>query len=182
MPDLLDQIADAPKASPAGLPTSQPGGDLLDQIASQSAKPAANALKQSSEIPQLKPWTPTLGDRFSGVLNRIRTSAPVESLIGRTPAEIAANPALESAPTTTDAGVMGLFQSKKPLVTPYENPTTAADGLHNWAAGVVNSVASPGGIATAEISSWPKTRHQGNSTGLWCSRRKNDLRISQRPR
>jgi hypothetical protein len=50
MPDLLDQIAGAPKASPAALPASQPSGDLLDQIASQSAKPAAAALQSPGAV------------------------------------------------------------------------------------------------------------------------------------
>ena len=102
--------------------------------------------------PQMSQRNPTLMDQVRDIANDIRTSGPVETLLGKTPQEIAANPALESAPTTTDAGVMGLFENKKPLEQPYDHPITALDGLHNWAAGVVNSVASPGGIATVPLT------------------------------
>ena len=120
-----------------------------------ASAPAAEALKQSvstqGDLPQLKPWTPTLGDKFSDVLSKIRTSSPVETLLGRTPEEISAIPAGEDATTTHDAGVMGLFTNKKPIINPVENPTTTGQGFKNLAAEIVNSVASPGGIATLAV-------------------------------
>lgn len=106
----------------------------------------------ASNVPQLSQWNPTLMDRVRDIAHDVRTSAPVETILGRTPEEIAANPALDSAPTTHDAGVMGLFDNKTPILKPYPNPTTALDGLHNWAAGVVNSVASPGGLVTVPLT------------------------------
>jgi len=99
-------------------------------------------------IPQMREYHPTFGQRISDTLHSLRTSGPVEAIMGQTEDELAANPPLESAPPTTKSGVMGIFESTKPLLDVPENPKTAMEGLHAWAANVVNSVASPGGIAT----------------------------------
>jgi hypothetical protein len=88
---------------------------------------------------------------------QIRESRPVGTLLGRTPEEIAAIPAAESATTTHDVGAMGLFSSKTPVIKLYSNPQTVLDGLHNWAGNVINSVASPGGWATMAIGGLPAT-------------------------
>lgn len=153
-------------APPAGFELDKPAtpalpdGFVLDGQKSDSiATPASTALvpplSSSNPDGEISQYNPTFRQRAADLLSKVRRSAPVETLLGRTSDEIASNPSSPDAPTTQDAGVMGLFDSKKPLVTPYKNPTTALDGLHNWAAGVVNSVASPGGFATAEIGSAP---------------------------
>ena len=137
MPSATDFL-DAPDATAA--PSA---ADFLDAPTAPPADP---------HNPQLKAWTPTLGERFGNLLHEVRASGPVEKIMGRTPEEIAATPAAESAPTTHDEGAMGLFSNTKPMEPLYDQPKTALEGLHNWAAGVVNSVASPGGLATAPLT------------------------------
>ena len=113
--------------------------------------------KQSSP-PTISQWNPTLIQKIEGLGRSIRQSRPVETLLGRTQEEMAAIPAAESATTTHDAGVMGLFTSKKPLVEMYPaSDTSVSAGIHNWAAGVVNSIASPGGLATLALGGAPST-------------------------
>lgn len=124
-----------------------PDGFVLD-----APNPPDGFVLDAPNTPQLSAYTPTLMQRAGNLYDDVRRSPMVEKVLGRTPDEIASAPALDAAPTTADAGVMGLFDSKKPLVQPYDNPTTALDGLHNWAAGVVNSVASPGGLATVPLT------------------------------
>lgn len=102
--------------------------------------------------PQLSEFHPTLRQRFSGLLHDIRTSEPVEKILGQTPDELAANPPGDVSPTYSTHGVMGLFESKKPLLDVPENPKTATEGLHAWAANVVNSAASPAGMALAPLT------------------------------
>ena len=138
----------APIAPPPGFQLDPPtGGATVPQ------PPAGFQVDATAPvIPQMSQRNPTLMDRVRDIGDDIRTSRPVETLLGRTAQEIAAEPAAEGAPTTHDAGVMGLFSNKTPIVPDYEDPKTALDGLHNWAAGVVNSVASPGGLATAPLT------------------------------
>lgn len=124
-------------------------------IQSTGSTKSAYGVSAEPSIPQLSQRNPTIGQRVSDLLHELRTSQPVEKILGKTPEEIASNPALESAPTTTDAGLMGIFENKKPIIEPKENPQTIMDGVHNLAASVVNSVASPGGFATMGLGSAP---------------------------
>src|ERR1035437_10453523 len=64
-----------------------------------------------ANLPQLSQWNPTLADKARMLAHEVRTSRPVEALRGRTPEEIAAAPALDSASTTHDAGAMGVFSN-----------------------------------------------------------------------
>lgn len=103
------------------------------------------------QSPQLHTYSPTIGDKVSGWLHDIRTSEPVEKIMGQTQEELEANPPLESAPPTTTQGVMGGFESTKPVLDVPENPQTFAEGLHATGANAVNSVASPLGVATLPL-------------------------------
>jgi hypothetical protein len=143
------------------MPLTFTEADFAGQPSSTSSPTPTNRLAFSESdfeqaspppVPQLNQYNPTLLERGRDLLSRVRRSDSAERILGRTPEEIAANPASPDAPTTTDAGVGGLFQSKKPVVQLYDNPTTALDGLHNWAGSVVNSLGSPGGLATAPIA------------------------------
>lgn len=111
----------------------------------------ADQLFASLSEEHMSQYNPSLMQRGADLLHSIRTSGPVEKVMGPTDEEEAANPSGEVAPTFSQHGVMGLFESKKPLLEVPENPKTAVEGLHAWAANVVNSVASPGGIATLPL-------------------------------
>lgn len=124
---------------------------------------AADLFASLDAPPQMSQYNPTLTQKAGDLLHSIRTSGPVEALMGQTDEELAMNPPAEGAAPMKIHGVMGGFEEKNPLsegidkltgVDPetnnsYENPKTALEGLHNWAASVVNSVASPLGIATS---------------------------------
>jgi len=131
--------------------------DNQDPLGIDTAKNDPLGIDTTPTAPQatMSEYHPNFRQRLGDIAYQVRRSQPVETLLGRTPEEIAATPAAESAPTTHDTGVMGLFTSKKPLVEMYPNPKTALDGLHNWAASVVNSVASPGGLATLAVGGIP---------------------------
>ncbi len=105
--------------------------------------------------PQISEYHPSIRQRISDFLSDMRRTGPVETVMGRTADEIANSPSSPDADTLHDAGLMGVFDSKKPLITLYDNPQTVSEGVHNLAAGVVNSVGSAGGFATMGMGSAP---------------------------
>lgn len=64
-----------------------PDGFEIDSQKSQS----------SEDVPQLKPFTPTIGQRISNAASSLRRSQPIESILGKTPEETAQM--LEPRPT-----------------------------------------------------------------------------------
>lgn len=71
----------------------------------------AEDLAPQSEIPQLKPWNPTLLDRLQQFGQNIRQSGPVESLLGPTDQEKAGQPVASNSNRISTEGLLGALSS-----------------------------------------------------------------------
>lgn len=71
----------------------------------------AEDLAPQSEIPQLKPWNPTLLDRLQQFGQNIRQSGPVESLLGPTDQEKAGQPVASNPNRISTEGLLGALSS-----------------------------------------------------------------------
>ena len=150
---MADEVATLPDESVAAAPdTQKPWEKFAKQKPWEMFSKAPAETKTATTAPradtaQIGAYTPTIGQRASDAFRSLRTSGPVEKLMGRTEAEKAAIPALESAPTTSDEGVMGLFTNKKQIIPRVDQPKTVMQGVQNLASEIADSVASPGSIA-----------------------------------
>lgn len=71
----------------------------------------AEDLAPQSEIPQLKPWNPTLLDRLQQFGQNIRQSGPVESLLGPTDQEKAGQSVVSNPNRISTEGLLGALSS-----------------------------------------------------------------------
>ena len=83
MPSLLDQVFDEPA-------TPKSKGSVLDQVYGKEpdqTKTATTAPR--ADTAQIGAYTPTIGQRASDAFRSLRTSGPVEAVLGKTPEETA---------------------------------------------------------------------------------------------
>jgi hypothetical protein len=145
LPDAVD-AEDSTKQKPWEQFAQKKPWDLYSKAPAET-KSATATPPPRFDTAQMSAYTPTLRQRASDAFHALRTSQPVETLLGRTDAEKAAVPALQSAPTTSDAGAMGLFTNKKQIIPRVDQPKTVMQGVQNLASEIADSIASPGGIA-----------------------------------